>query len=457
MGGDPYDVALRPDGRIAVLDTNSHIQVFHPNGTFALAFGSPGSDYGQFRNPSSLAVVPAPPPAMVELPMSNGTAGQSPQPIVIMPPPPNGTGPTPQPIVIMPPSQGNGTAGPVAIIVELDIGGGVPVDATLIGDVANLTINVAGLTGSMLDGTASSTVTFPPSETTVITSFAEVSFPPGVTASHVPADGLLALRISSEEPSDDQVQDALAYGGSGRVDLQRIVEVGAGPDSGVDGTQRVTFDQPVRILLEGQAAGRAFYIQGADGEITPIDAACASDDTARVHRQLDGAGECQIDSDDGADKIIYTYHFTRFGTVLSESGAEPPVVHTCSARLGTQDLDVSAALGDYSQIVRQTLINSGSLPFAGVELETTPWYVGWDGSAPPAADYPSLPASISEVYEDGVAFGYGAAVANGTVVARGLAGGDIAPLFFVADLTPYDEIQGSALVQYVTYLAQCGR
>ena len=339
----------------------------------------------------------------------------------------------------------------------------MPVNATLIGDAANLTINVAGLTGSMLDGTASSTVTFPPSETTVITSFAEVSFPPSVTASHVPADGMLALRILSEAlPPDEQVQGALAYGGSGRVVPQRIVEVGAGSDSGGAGAPgRVMFDQPVRILLEGQAGGRAFYIQGADGEITPIDAACAADDTARVHLQLGGAGECQIDSDDGTDKIIYTYHFTLFGTVLSESGAPPPVVHTCSARLDVSSLDVSVAPGD-GRVVYQALINSGSLPFAGVELEATPWYVDWVGSAPPpppplAADHPSLPASISEVYEEGVAFGHGAAVVNGTVVASGLEGGNVASLAFVVDLTPYDEVQGGALVQYVTYLAQCGQ
>ena len=443
----PYAVAVAPDGRIVVADFGTdytrgfyganRIQVFHYNGTFALSFWL---DY----SPSAVAVVPAPLSVVVE-PSPNGTTVQPPPPIVITPSP-----------------QGNGTrpstpAGPVSIVVELDSDGGMPVNATLIGDAANLTINVAGLTGTMMGGTASSTVTFPPSETIVITSFAEVSFPPGVTASNVPADGMLALRISSEvRPPDDQVQGALAYGGSGRVELQRIIEVGAGHGgSGDDGTLRVTFDQPVRILLEGQADGRAFYIEGANGAITPIDAACATDDTTKVHRQLAGAGECQIDSDDGTDKIIYTYHLTRFGTVVSENGTPPPVVHTCSARLGERDLDVSAFPGGHSQLVTSELINSGSLPLAGVDLEATPWYVDWGGSSPPAADHPSLPASISVVFFEDGTFAYEMVAINEAVVARGLEGGDATTLGFTADLTPYDEVQGSVLVQYVTYLAQC--
>ena len=352
----------------------------------------------------------------------------------------------------------------VPIVVELgSVSGGAPVNVTSTGAAANLTINVTGLVesgGPPLNGSESSTVAFPPFETTVITSFAEVSFPPSVTASHVPADGLLALRISSEAlPPDEQVQGALAYGGSGRVEPQRIVEVGAG-SNGAGGTPRVTFDQPVRILLEGQAGGRAFYIQGADGEITPIDAACAADVTDRVHLQLGGAGECQIDSNDGTDKIIYTYHFTRFGTVLSESGAPPPVVHTCSARLAVPSLDVSAVPGDHSPVASQALINSGSLPFAGVELEATPWYVDWGGSAPPppAADHPSLPASISEVFApDHTGILTGATAVDGTVVARGVEGGSVEQLWFRIDLTSYAEVPGSALDQYVTYLAQCDR
>ena len=90
----------------------------------------------------------------------------------------------------------------------------------------------------------------------------------------MPADGLLDLYVSCDVQPDNGLQDALAYDGSGRVLPQWVVE--AGDESG-----RVTFDMPVRILLDGQAGGRAFYIGGStDDAITPIDQACAADDAA---------------------------------------------------------------------------------------------------------------------------------------------------------------------------------
>lgn len=89
---------------------------------------------------------------------------------------------------------------------------------------------------------------------------------------------MLALYVSSSVPDNGTVQDALAYDGSGRVALRTVVEVG-GPDA------RVRFDMPVRISLEGQAGGRAFYIdgEGAGGAIVPIDCMYAADDTDRAH------------------------------------------------------------------------------------------------------------------------------------------------------------------------------
>ena len=508
----PSAVAVAPDGRIVVADSeNRLIHVFHPNGTLGLGFEAvAGIDSNPYGGPRGVAVAPdgrivAGFSGVGRVYHPNGTASHSfwtnthgdvavapdgrivgfninRDPIIHVLHP-NGTldfafGE----FVVAASSNAVRPSGiavasvtapllPPTIVIEPDSGSNGPHNYTSVGDAADLTIDVRSLVAPapapsggeggappppQPGGSDPSTVVFPSSETTVVTSFAEVSFPPGVTASNVPADGRLALRISSEAPPpNDQVQGALAYDGSGRVMLQRIVEVGAGPSGPSDGgTPRVTFDQPVRILLEGQAGGRAFYIQGADGAITPIDAACAADDTARVHRQLAGAGECQIDSDDGTDKIIYTYHLTRFGTVRSDSGASPPVVHTCSARLGTPDLGVSATPRRHSPLVSQELINSGSLPFVGVELEATPWYVDWGGSAPPppAAGHPSLPASISKVFFQDGAFAAELVAINEAVVARGLEGGYVASLGFVADLTPYDEVQGSTLAQYVTYL-----
>ena len=526
---DPYGVAVAPDGRIVVADDYGYIWAFHPDGTLDFGFEAvAGVSTNPYDTPSSVAVAPdgrivvgflgvghvyhpngtlshsfwngggdvavAPDGRIVGL--HTGTGRDT----IIHVLHPNGTldfafgehfvaasdnGVRPSGIAVA--SVTAPLLSPTVVIEPGGSSGDGMHNYTSVGDAADLTIDVAGLVapapspGAAPGGGGGSeprTVVFPPRETAVVTSFAEVSFPPGVTASHVPADGRLALRISAVVPPDEQVQRDLAYAGSGRVVPQKIVEVGG---FSVAGPGRVTFDQPVRILLEGQAGGRAFYIQGADGKITPIDAACAADDTARVHRQLGGAGECWVDTADGNDKIIYTYHFTRFGTVLSESGAPPPVVHTCSARLGTTDLTVDARPGEYSPSVRQDLINSGSTPFVRVDLEASPWRVVSTAAAGPAGDGApflpapapgagegrassalvarldtSLPAVVSEVSTAGAGGEY-TALANGTAVAGGLEGGGVEPLWFRLNLTPYGEVQGSALVQYVTYLAQCSR
>ena len=272
-------IAVAPDGRIVMVDDAANrVQVFNPNGTFAFSL-LPDLSEGKFNGARAVAVGPLTPPAVAA------------------------------PV-------------PLSVVLEQGVGGSGPLNFTSVGDVANLTINVAGLAGPggpPLNGSETSTVVFPPSETTVAASFAEVSFPPRVTASHVPAGGLLALRVATDVPAAEQVQEALGNG-SAIVLLQRVVEVGA------EGA-RITFDLPVRISLEGQAEGRAFYIDGINGTITPIDMACTSDnDSNAVHRQLGGTGECQVDSADGSDKIIYTYHLTKFGTVEFVGLAPQPVV-----------------------------------------------------------------------------------------------------------------------------------
>ena len=436
---DPYGVsfAVGPDGRVYMRGFPTYtVDVFHPNGTLALTFGTLGRDPGEF-DVGRIIVVP------------DGS---------MMRPPANGTAPP----------------APVTVVIEPGAPAG-PLNLTGAGHAANLTIDVAGLAGPggpPLDGSASSMVTFPPAETSVAASFATVTFPPSVGATHVPADGRLALRVTADAPDDARVQGALAYEGSGRVTLQRVVEVGA--ESG-----RVEFDMPVRILLEGQAGGRAFYIEGgADGTITPIDQACAADDTGRVHRHLGGAGECQMDST-GGDKIIYTYHLTRFGTAQPERAAPPPEIHTCSVGIGMQNIGVSVRPGEYSEAVRQVVVNSGSLRFAGVELAATPWIMNQSAAGPPAADPPpappapvfgtdtgrtasvntatlvvSLPASATEVSTDAAGGAY-RPLAAGMSVAGGLEGGAELPLWFRLNLSPHDGLRAGTLVQTVTYQAAC--
>ena len=370
-------------------------------------------------------------------------------PPVVVPPQVNGTDAPPVPPPVVVPIPDLSCPSPTIVVEPGGSGGGLH-NLTDAGDATKPIINVAGLAtsgGPPLDGSESSTVTFPPLNTTVITSFATVSFPPGVTASYVPAGGQLALRVSADVPGDARVQDALAYEGSGRVSPQRIVEVG--------GSTQIAFDMPVRILLDGQAGARAFYIGSAGGAITPIDGACAADDTARVHRQMGGAGECQMDSVDGG-KIIYTYHLTRFGTVLSESGAQPPAIHECSVRIAHTSLSVEVRPGRPSSSAPQTVTNSGSLAFDRLELEATPWYIDL-GGAQPGPGARSLPASITGVSEDGKGGIYRPVAENGTYAATGaaLGGGQEASLWFRMSLAGHDQLKSGELVQYVTYVAEC--
>ena len=468
---DVAGIAVGPDGRIVAVDTGRKlVHVFNRDGSFAFSL-LPSLRDGAFNHPVAVAVGP------MSIPASAGP----PAPLIAA-------------IVPLGPSGGAGAGG-------LGGGGGgappTPHNFTDAGDAANVTIDVGGLAdpdAAPLNGSESSTVTFPASGAVVAASFATVSFPPNVTAAHVPAGGLLALHVSADVPDDDLVLEALAPNGSGSVVLRRVVEVGGANAS-------VVFDLPVRILLEGQAGGRAFYIAGANGTITPVDEACAADDTAEVHAQLGGSGECQMDSaDGGGGKIVYTYHLTRFGTaelspapvipgpppppptpplpdVSPPEPVAPPVVHTCSVSLGSANLDLRATAGGYSDPVRQALRNTGSLALERVELGATTWKgVGPLPAPAPAPSIPppvvgtdagrtsaaltavlvaGLPASVTEVSTDeGGAAPY-APLANGTAVAHGLEGGAEEPIWFRMNLSDRAGMQGGTFVQTITYQAQC--
>ncbi len=348
---------------------------------------------------------------------------------------PVSSGRTIQTVLLSQPQQGQGQ---MPVRIEPD-GFTRTVDGTAAGSSARLAINVTGLAQSSADpGTA----VFPAEPVTLAASFARVTFPPGVTATSVPAGGAISLYVDAA--TAENATSALGYPAAGRLVLRTIVEVG--------GSQApVLFDMPVRISLEGQAGGRAFYIEGgADGVAKPIDLACAADDTDRVHRQLGGMGECRIES--GDDLVIHTYHLTRFGTVASDRGTPPPVVHTCSLRLGETDLAVPAAPGAYSKAVRQAVVNSGSQPFDRVALDATPWYIDPVSDAPDAGA-PSLPASLT--VSSGTGQGGQFAPLPGAV-ADGLGGGQEEPLWLAINLTGHAQVNGTRLVQDVAYTAECG-
>ena len=321
------------------------------------------------------------------------------------------------------------------------------VDGTAAGAAARLAINVTALAGAP---GAQGTATFPAEAVTLTASFGAVTFPPGVTATSVPAAGALYLYVDDGAASDEAATAALAHPNSGGMLLRTIVEAGGGDDN--DG--RIAFDMPVRISLDGQAGGRAFYIEGgADGAIMPIDLACAADDTERVHRQLGGSGECRIES--GGDMVIHTYHLTRFGTAASERGTPPPVDHACSMRLGSESLAAPARPGGYSDAAEQAVVNSGSLPFSSVELEATPWSVTPLSGAPVQNATSSLPANSTLVSAARSDAGFEPLPAGGASVAHGLGGGLEVPLWFMLNLTGHAQVEGAELAQRVTYTAEC--
>lgn len=325
--------------------------------------------------------------------------------------------------------------------------GGIPGTGNVTAGGHNLqvTLHLGDIAGDGANGTA----TFPSDGATVNATFATVTFPPGTTATSVPDDDLLVLYVVNDTalPDNSTVQAIMGYEGSGRVTLQRVVEIG-------DEAGRIDFDMPVRISLDGQAGGRAFYMAGAGGTMMPIDLACAADASERVHRQLDGAGECQLDSE-GGDKVIYTYHLTRFGTVESENNAPPPVRHTCSVSLTYPSLEVEARPGTRSPADEQVVINSGSLPFDRIRLNATGWYVNL-GGAQPGPDVRSLPASITEVSEGGERGAYRAFDENGMAAVGGIGGGDEASLWFRMNLAAHGDVQGGDLTQFTEYMAECG-
>ena len=360
-----------------------------------------------------------------------------------------GTGGTPDPVDPGPVDPGTGNT-PTVVVGPGGVadGGG---NLTSVGNDANVTIDLMGLARAGAGGP----VSFPADRAVVVaTSFASVSFPPGVVATPVPADGRLALYVTDRNPPDEQVQERLSYDGSGTVVLRRVVEIG-------DEDATMTFSLPVRISLEGQAGGRAFYIDaGTGGPIMPIDKACAADDTGRVHRQLNGSGECQVVPDGASgSKVVYTYHLSRFGTAGPALGAPPPVIHECSLLLGMDMLPLRVSPGASSDPVLQNLTNAGSLSFERVVLDPTPWYID-PAVAEPGPDHPSLPASISEVSLDGRngeyrALGGGSGTAM-TEAAQGLGAGQVADIWYKINLSAYAEAPGRELVQRVTYLAECG-
>ena len=311
------------------------------------------------------------------------------------------------------------------------------VNATGSGDGARPAINVSGLAGDSAD-----TVRFPAEAVGLAASFAEVTIPPNATARFVPADGRLDLYLSSQGPTVRQV--AAALGASpGAVESLTLVEVG-------DNATHIVFDLPVRILLTGQANGSAFYVNNTDRRVVPILAMCSEDDTAAVHGQLNGTGidECWLDS--AADKVIYTYHLTLFGTAMAPGGGQP-FVPVCGIELVSPPRAIEfgsiseggRSADDKSQGVR----NAGTLPLDTVTIRASAWT---DASG--AIVMPANATGVMTAARGWVAL-------DGETAVPGNAEGATARfrLAVPADALPEGApAAGVAASQTVTYTAMCG-
>ena len=265
-------------------------------------------------------------------------------------------------------------------------------NATAAGDGARAAINVTGLAvapgaGSPPAPGGSINATLPADgRVAIIASFAEVSFPPGATATGVPADGLLELYVSERAPTAQEVADGLGIDEADVLEVRLVVEAG-------DNATRIKFSLPVRILLAGQANGSAFYAGAAAAgaaAVSPIAEECEDDDTDAVHAQLGGSGECQIDS--GADKVVYTYHLTRFGTArLAEFAG---VDSMCAAVLSPPEVPLAAAEPGGRSTGSQAVVSAGRLPFDSVS-------VGADGAWTGAGGGTVMPANATSVMAAG--------------------------------------------------------
>ena len=133
----------------------------------------------------------------------------------------------------------------------------------------------------------------------------QVTIPATTTFSSSTFDGILILPTDSGSGCDST---AITSGAQASC-----IEIGQAGSV-------INTDKPIRIQLGGQAGNVPWYSQGG-AAATQITVACDGDDLVTVSAQLDGTGECFINTD--RDLIIWTAHFTVFGSNLV---TPPPVV-----------------------------------------------------------------------------------------------------------------------------------
>ena len=209
------------------------------------------------------------------------------------------------------------------------------------------------------------------------------------------------------------------------------------------------------VLLLGAAAAAAGGT-GAAGIADRMHAAAASHDGALGDIVLDPAGDLWVPARYGVWKVAPAAGQGGAAGAAPGWARQPDAneARSCSLSLGSGSLDFgSVNPGSYTRPAGQTVINSGQLPFAEVELAASPWYVG-SGGACAEGSLPSLPVGLSEL-RTGRGGAFAPLTAGGTMVAGGLQAGGEEPLWYRINLTGYSELPRATFAQCVTYVVQC--
>jgi hypothetical protein len=125
------------------------------------------------------------------------------------------------------------------------------------------------------------------------------------------------------------------------------IEIGA---SGAD----ITLNKPVRFSFAGDGGSQgfvAFFKRPTDTQATIITTQCTADNLATVTTQLGGSGECVFN--DGTNLIIWTTHFTSFGTASSVTTSAGDSANTNAPSVGEPSV---ANLGNAKEGFGGTLV-----------------------------------------------------------------------------------------------------
>ena len=429
----PSGISVHNNGTVFVADTGNHrIQVFHPNGTFIFAFGSEGSGEGEFLSPRGIDVTKSTNINRSKIVVAD-TGNHRIQVFHA-----NGT----FDFAFGSEGSGNGNfSSPEGVATRRATGG------IAVADTGNHRIQV-------------------------------FSF-----------DGIFRFAFGSEGSGEGQL---LSPGGVGMTSIERFYVA----DTGNNRTQYFVFDGSFDSVIGSNGTGDGEF----DGPRSVNDgwAHTTVADTGNHRASLfagstflrsvgsEGSGEGQLLSPEGAATGVFyrtyvadtgnhriqvfhvngsfAFSFGSEGSVggpppqpppdtqpppANGTGGPPPVFYTCSVTLSMPNLAVRAGPGEYSDPVRQVVVNSGNLSFARIDLAATPWRAAADSAT-------VLPASATEWSVAGPGGGYAALVDGMAVVARGLEGGGEAPLWFRLNLVSHGDLRGgAAIVQHVTYSAEC--